>query len=96
MIEELPVNNGRAIADLVALHEQPHCYEIKGSHDKVSRALAQGVLYATSFNKMTLVTSYKQALIAKTLLPTYWGILAVFKKPTGFEFKFIRGAKNNL
>ncbi|MGI8431207.1 MAG: sce7726 family protein, partial [Chthoniobacterales bacterium] len=37
VIEELHVHNGRAIADVVTLHSEAHCYEIKGATDRIER-----------------------------------------------------------
>lgn len=39
IIEELSVNNGLAIADVVAIYKDLHCFEIKGDNDKIERAL---------------------------------------------------------
>lgn len=95
IIEELPVHNGNAIADLVALYKEPHCFEIKGSHDNVARALKQGDYYNTSFNKVTLVTTSKQVRTAISILPEWWGIISVEQRLGNLSFKYIRGAKRN-
>jgi len=95
IIEELPVHNGNAIADLVALYNEPHCFEIKGSNDKIARALKQGNYYNTSFNKVTLVTTSKQARAAINTLPKWWGIIAVDRENDRISFRYIRGAKTN-
>lgn len=95
IIQELPVSNGKAIADLVTLHSTAHCYEIKGSRDKLSRVLTQGEQYITSFTKVTLVTSSKQAHIAKKILPHYWGIIEVRETPTKLAFNYVQSAKEH-
>ena len=51
VLEELHVHNGRAIADVVALHTEAHCYEIKGSTDKVERVQSQGNYYNKVFRR---------------------------------------------
>ena len=43
VLEELHVHNGRAIADVVTLHAEAHCYEIKGETDRIERILTQGM-----------------------------------------------------
>ena len=59
VIEELRVHNGNAIADVVALYKEAHCFEIKGDGDKIERIVTQGRFYDFSFRKITLVTTTK-------------------------------------
>ena len=35
VLQELHVHNGKAIADIVTLHSEAHCYEIKGATDHI-------------------------------------------------------------
>ncbi|KEC86329.1 MULTISPECIES: sce7726 family protein [unclassified Acinetobacter] len=95
ILEELRVHNGNAIADIVALYEEAHCYEIKGSNDKIERIVKQGSFYDTSFRKITLVTTENHLEKAQTLAPQYWGIMLVKKTKDQCTFKSIRSAKNN-
>ena len=53
IIEELRVHNGKAIADVVALYAEAHCFEIKGDGDKIERILKQGKYYNLSFRTLT-------------------------------------------
>ncbi|MBT4639534.1 MAG: sce7726 family protein [Deltaproteobacteria bacterium] len=96
VIEELRVHNGNAIADVVALYNEAHCFEIKGDTDKVERISEQGYYYDTSFRKITLVTTQKHLRKALLLAPSYWGIMVAGFKNREVVLKYVRGAKRNF
>lgn len=95
IIEELRVHNGNAIADIVALYNEAHCYEIKGETDKIERILSQGSFYNSSFMKITLVTTENHLDKALKISPKYWGILVTSIYNEKIIFKHVRGAKCN-
>jgi len=95
IIEELSVHNGNAIADVVTLHNEAHCYEIKGDGDKIERILTQGRYYNLSFRKITLVTTNKHLRKAMLLAPDFWGIMIAEESQNKVLLKYIRKAKNN-
>jgi hypothetical protein len=74
LIDELSVHNGNAKADLVALYEYAHCFEIKSDKDTLSRLSRQVSYYDFTFKKNTLVTTEKFVKKAEGLIPEYWGI----------------------
>lgn len=74
LIDELSVHNGNARADLVALYEYAHCFEIKSDKDTLSRLCRQVSYYDFTFKKNTLVTTEKFVEKAKALIPEYWGL----------------------
>lgn len=95
IIEELRVHNGNAIADVVALYKEAHCYEIKGFSDKVERVEKQGLYYNQSFRKITLVTTENHLNKALDILPHYWGIILAQYNGKKITFSYIRKTKNN-
>lgn len=95
IVEELRVYNGNAIADVVALYNEAHCYEIKGEDDKVERILIQGEFYNPSFRKITLVTTENHLEKALSICPDYWGIVIAFSSGNIVKFRHLRGAKTN-
>lgn len=95
IVEELRVHNGNAIADVVALYNEAHCYEIKGEDDKVERVLIQGQFYNSSFRKITLVTTKNHSKKALSICPAYWGIIVAFSSDNIVKFRYLRGAKTN-
>jgi len=95
IIEELRVHNGNAIADIVSLHLEAHCYEIKGCADKIERIKSQGVFYNASFRKITLVTTEKHIKKAIDISPPYWGIMIAVERNGEVVIRNIRKAKNN-
>lgn len=94
IMEELRVHNGNAIADLVALYSEAHCYEIKGSSDKISRLLTQGAYYNLSFRKITLVTTENHKRQAEATIPSFWGI--VIAKNDGCRVSFYHARRSQI
>lgn len=75
ILEEVRVHNGNAIADVVSIHTRPHCYEIKGETDTVSRIVRQGEFYDRAFQRITLVTTENHLTSAARLAPAHWGVM---------------------
>ncbi|OEF10830.1 sce7726 family protein [Aliivibrio logei] len=96
ILEELHVHRGNAIADVVTIHSEAHCYEIKGDRDNVNRIKVQGGFYNKVFNKISLVTTEKKLKEALNKSPAFWGIIIAFVSDEGIKFKHIRKATVNL
>lgn len=94
VLEELHVHNGRAIADVVALHAEAHCYEIKGETDRIERIVEQGTYYNSAFRRITLVTTENNLKRAQKLAPAFWGILVAVDDGE-VRFRYVRAAKLN-
>lgn len=96
IIQELHVYNGRAIADVVTIKNEPHCYEIKGDNDKLERLLKQNEYYKQTFRKITLITTEKFLGKAQEITPDYWGILVIKYNGAGqLVIRHIRASKVN-
>ena len=95
VLEELHVHNGRAIADVVTLHSEAHCYEIKGATDRIERITAQGVYYNAAFRRITLVTTECNLKRARKLAPRFWGILVAIEDDGAVRFRHVRAAQLN-
>lgn len=96
IIEELHVNNGFAIADVVAIYKDMHCFEIKGDNDKVERVIKQGVSYDLSFRKITLVTTERNKRKALAILPTHWGVIVAKEINGEIKFAYERKCRENI
>lgn len=86
IVEELRVHNGNAIADVVALHSEAHCYEIKGCNDRIDRISTQGEYYNRAFRRITLVTTERNLKQAIRISPRFWGLMIA--RPCAGEVKF--------
>lgn len=95
IVEELHVHNGKAIADVVALHSEAHCYEIKGATDRIERITAQGMYYNAVFRRITLVTTECNLKRARKLVPRFWGIIVAIADGAAVRFRHVRAAKLN-
>lgn len=95
IIEELRVHNGQAVADVVALYNEAHCYEIKGENDKIERIIKQGAFYNSAFRKITLVTTERNLNKALHIAPPFWGIMLASLSEKKVKVKYIRKATIN-
>src|SRR5579862_3372122 len=95
VLQELHVHNGKAIADVVTLHSEAHCYEIKGATDRIERITAQGVYYNAVFRRITLVTTECNLRRALRLSPRFWGIILALKQGETVRFRHVRAARRS-
>lgn len=95
IVEELHIHRGNAIADVVALHKEPHCYEIKGDNDNINRLKRQGFYYDQAFRKITLVTTKIKLKKALDECPKYWGIIVAEYIEGSVKLKPYRKAGNS-
>ena len=95
VLEELHVHNGRAIADVVSLHSEAHCYEIKGATDRIDRITVQGTYYNAVFRRITLVTTVCNLRRAQKLAPQFWGIMVAIEQGETVRFRHVRAARRN-
>ena len=95
VLQELHVHNGKAIADVVTLHSEAHCYEIKGATDHIERITAQGVFYSAAFRRITLVTTECKLKRALRLTPRFWGIMVAIADGECVRFRHVRAARLN-
>ena len=95
VLQELHVHDGKAIADVVTLHSEAHCYEIKGATDRIERITAQGVYYNAVFRRITLVTTECNLRRALSLAPRFWGIMVAIADGEVVRFRHVRAATLN-
>lgn len=89
------MHNGRAIADVVTLHAEAHCYEIKGATDRIERITVQGRYYNAAFRRITLVTTECNLRRAQELAPEFWGIILATEQGEAVKFRHVRSARRN-
>jgi hypothetical protein len=95
VLQELHVHNGKAIADVVTLHSEAHCYEIKGATDRIERIAVQGPYYNAAFRRITLVTTECKLRRAVKLVPPFWGIMVAVEDGDTIRFRNFRAAQFN-
>lgn len=91
IVQELGVDRGKAVADIVGLFKVPHCYEIKSEVDSLKRLERQVQIFGKVFPKISLVTVEKHLAKAIDMIPEWWGILLV--KHTKISSKLITHRK---
>src|SRR5688572_30156074 len=95
VLEELHVHNGNAIADVVTLHSEAHCYEIKGATDRIERIAVQATYFNAAFRRITLVTTACKLGRALKLAPPFWGIMVAIEDRGTIRFRHCRSAQIN-
>jgi hypothetical protein len=95
VLQELHVHNGRAIADVVTLHSEAHCYEIKGATDRIERISVQSTYYNVAFRRITLVTTGCKLGRALKLAPSFWGIMVALSDGDTIRFRHVRAARRS-
>lgn len=95
VLQELHVHNGKAIADVVSLHSEAHCYEIKGATDRIERIAVQSYYYNVAFRRITLVTTECKLRRGLKLAPSFWGIMVAVDDGGTIRFRHVRAARRN-
>jgi hypothetical protein len=76
LIDEMAFTLGKeeGRADVVAVNEYLHCFEIKSDADSLDRLKRQVRLYGKVMNFLSVVTTPKHTRGATKKLPAFWGI----------------------
>lgn len=77
------VNVGDARVDLLDLSSELHGYEIKSDGDNYSRLANQVKNYNRFLSRITIVVGHDKIHSVKSVVPDFWGIIAVYKCPAG-------------
>lgn len=93
--EELRVVHNRAVADIVALGQVLHCFEIKGEGDSLSQLKNQVLHYNQAFDKVTVVVTARNRAQVEALIPSFWGVILAVLDKNGIKLKSIRAANKN-
>ncbi|MEP0177387.1 MAG: sce7726 family protein [Paraglaciecola sp.] len=95
IVDEMNVHNGNARADLVALYDDTHCFEIKSDKDSLCRLKNQIEYYDYTFNKVSIVVTDKFINKIDKHIPPYWGVILVKTEDEKLNFYNERLAKKN-
>ncbi|MBJ6752695.1 sce7726 family protein [Geomonas anaerohicana] len=95
VIDELTINNGNAIADVVCIYKHTHCFEIKGDGDNLDRLKRQVQFYNSTFSRITIVTTARHIKKAKLVVPEFWGIILIDNTNSGPTIRYHRKSRRN-
>jgi hypothetical protein len=94
--EEVKLEGGTCIADVIAAGEHLAGYEIKSDFDRFDARLARQVqAYQRAFSRVYLVCGTKHLEEAHVFLPPWWGILVACRGSTGVELQCERVATSH-
>lgn len=74
IVHELGLCAGQAIADVVWIEKDYHCFEIKSESDTLVRLKNQIQFYEKVFDTITMVVANKHVEHVKEMVPAHWGI----------------------
>lgn len=87
LLDEIPLANGKVIADLFAFAgEQLHGFEIKSQKDRLNRLPLQIQLYGELFDRVTIFTTTNHLDLVRQAVPSWWGVyVAEWKQGLGLR-----------
>lgn len=74
VVDELPICQQRARADVAVVNGELAGFEIKSDVDQLTRLPSQVEFYGRIFDRAALVTGPKHLALLRRRLPTWWGI----------------------
>lgn len=95
ILDELAIWGGEIRADLAVLNGCMHGFEIKSDADTLKRLPRQIEAYNAVFERATLVASPRHIERAITLIPGWWGVIAVESIGAEVELKPLRAEQVN-
>jgi hypothetical protein len=97
LVEELDICAGKARADMAIISDRLIGIEIKGPEDSLNRLPRQIQHYSRCFDEVFLVVDEVMFDKAATLVPGWWGIVAITKRKESISYKLRRPSlQNNL
>ena len=92
MLNEVPLREALAIADVLIVSDALSAYEIKSDFDTLRRFERQRRYYERTCDYMTLVTTKPAHL---DVVPSAWGVLLAEAQPQCVSFRVLRRALQN-
>ncbi|HEY9755397.1 MAG TPA: sce7726 family protein [Oculatellaceae cyanobacterium] len=77
VVDELGLFEGKYRIDVAVINGRLHGYEIKSRMDNLDRLPTQQESFSRIFDRMTLVADEKHVAKAVTIVPPWWGLIAV-------------------
>lgn len=96
VVDELGLFEGKYRIDVAVINEKLHGYEIKSRMDNLDRLPTQQESFSRIFDRMTLVADEKHVAKAVTIVPPWWGLIAVSFKDGAPYLNEIWPSRQNL
>lgn len=96
VVDELGLKHGKVRADVAVVNGHLTGFEIKSNDDTLRRLPEQVSAYSEVFDRATLVVGTKHADDAKSVIPSWWGIIEARPGARGaIVFDSLRAARPN-
>ena len=96
VVDELGLFEGKYRIDVAVINIKLHGYEIKSRLDNLDRLPTQQDSYSRIFDRMTLVADEHHVARAVTIVPPWWGLIAVSMKDGVPHLNEIWPSRQNL
>jgi hypothetical protein len=96
VVDELGLFEGKYRIDVAVINGKLHGYEIKSRMDNLDRLPTQQESFSRIFDRMTLVADEKHVARAVTIVPPWWGLIAVSFKDGAPHLNEIWPSRQNL
>jgi hypothetical protein len=87
VVDEMCINNSSVRADVVAINDELHCFEIKSDVDTFKRLENQMNNYLEIFDKIYFITTEKHITKITGILPDCVGVYVIQKKNRNISFE---------
>jgi hypothetical protein len=95
LLEEVGLNQGRVLADLMVVNGSLEAFEIKSDRDSLRRLRRQVEVYGQVVDRAILVVGARYASRARAILPKWWGLWSAAASPDGVRLQTVREARQN-
>lgn len=95
LVQEMGVWSGTVRIDIAVINGELSGFELKSDKDTLERLPFQSELYSKVFDKINLVVGSKHAFKAKTLIPSWWGVIVATQEKSGVSLEISKTSEEN-
>lgn len=94
-VQELGLRRSDAIVDVAVVNGSLNGFEIKSDGDTLRRLARQAEVYGQVLDRVTLVVGRQHLRAARSLIPKWWGLMAVESGGSAPSLKTVRVGRSN-
>lgn len=95
LVQEMGVWSGTVRIDIAVINGELSGFELKSDKDTLERLPFQSELYSKVFDKINLVVGSMHEFKAKTLIPSWWGIIVATQGKSGISLEVSKTSEEN-
>lgn len=94
-VQELGLRRSDAVLDVAVVNGSLNGFEIKSDADTLRRLASQAEIYGQVLDRVTLVVGRQHLAAARSLIPKWWGLMAVEVGGADPSLKTVRAGRGN-